>query len=227
MTTGSLRLTSVAAVLVLAACSQGGSETLAPTVTQQTFAQALSASKPTANVPATQAVAGTPVVYVSEHALGTVLVYPQKGANPAPLASITGYSGPRGLFVSSKHVLWAADNGADIVYGARPGNAQPTLQRIDANAAPWAVAVTPNGTLYAANQQQCCGMISIFPPKSKYPTSAINPPPSDRNMYVVNGLALDGKGDIFGTYCCTATGTTGVLEVQKGSTTPVDLGITL
>jgi hypothetical protein len=172
--------------------------------------------------------AGEAVIYVSSQGSGSadnVQIYSLKGKNQQPIATLTGFTSPRGMFVDSKRNLWVADNVADYVYGFKRGRKTPHYYRDDASAAPWTVVVSTNGTVYAGNQQaENGGLFTVFAPGSENPTSHI---PTSQTMLYVMGSTIDSEGDIFATYCCPTAGVVGVLEIPAGTSAPKDLGISL
>jgi hypothetical protein len=169
---------------------------------------------------------GEAVIYASSQgSAANVQVYSEKGKNQSPIATLTGLTSPRGIFVDTKRNLWVADNGADYVYKYSPGSTTPTSYRDDPNAAPWTVVVTKNGTVFAGNQQpEYAGLFSVFNPGSKNPSSHI---PTTKTMLYVIGSTIDRAGNIYATYCCPTSSAIGVLEIPAGTDTPEDLGISL
>jgi hypothetical protein len=228
------RLAGTAAMVVLVGCSQGSLGT-APSTASQVPSWAPSAPLNSAyhtggsNMPGSligsRGKSGEPAIFVSDQGENEdVQVYAQTGRNQQPIATIAGFQSPRGLFVDRHQTLWVADNDADIVFGVLPGNTSPTLTRND-GAAPWAVAVSNNGSVYAANQQVCC--VTVFAPGSSNPSMQLGA--GNTGALYIQGLTIDHRGNLFGTYTGIRDGVTviGILEYAKGASTPVDLGITL
>jgi hypothetical protein len=144
---------------------------------------------------------GTDLLFVSDAFKNIVWIYPAAKLHPAPIGTITaGISGPEGLWVDSRGVLYVANSGNSTVTEYLPGALAPfrTLQN-GHGGSPIAVTTDSNGTVYVTNAgsiMPATGTITEFARGSTTPTLTV----SDPGFAFMGGAAIDPKGNLLVAY---------------------------
>lgn len=159
----------------------------------------------------------TPIVYVSETAENTIVVYPQSGPL-TPITTIsTGLSAPAGTWVDQQQNLWVANAGTTgqpgFVLVFAPSTSKPR-RKITVPASygpPQHVWVDSDGTVYTVECPNSVCNITQFDTTGKW--HVINDP----HLTTVTGIVGDGAGDLYaeGTDRAAQAAT---VEVRAGGT---------
>ncbi len=160
-------------------------------------------------------------LFVTDPALGTVSEF--VGGTGSPVNIGSGFSQPVAVAVYKSNTVYVADMGPSgtlgngVIYKIRLDTASQTVVASGFNSLT-SVAVDASGNLYAGDNVGPGGLISsgiIYKIRAadNVPVQvALSPMP-------VQGITLDNLGDIF------FTNSGGAMEIPKGSSTPIDLGL--
>ncbi len=238
------RVTAIAAVAAIAACSNGASVGTTPSVPDR-FATSNSAhgdhvlrvgaqifryggSRDGSAHPArgwmSPAGKSGGVLYGSSYDGGFINVYPVRGNEQAPIGQLTsGLLSPQGMAVDQHHNLWVANTNAFSVVGFKRGSTVPFRTLDDPNYFPLSVAVDGNGTVYAANAASVNGPpgnVTVWAKGKRQPTAVLTYP----NFQIVVGVAVDVANNLYVSYIPTS-GPPAMVEFPAGSQTgqPVNI----
>jgi len=161
-------------------------------------------------------------LYVTSYNENDVDVYSEKGHNQPPSGALNGsFAQPQGIYVAKNGMVYVGDTNNDriLVYKKGASNSFETLSDVGQ---PRELTGDSNGTIYAGNVNQ--QDVAVYASGSTSPTSYLSVPSAD-----VLGIAVDAKNDLYVSFD-TQTGGHGTGQVDEflaGSTTPINLGITL
>jgi hypothetical protein len=128
------------------------------------------------------------LIYVAAN--NQVLIYPERGNNPAPIGSITnGVDGAYGLFVDGRGDLYVANQSTIAAY--RPGSVDPYITYADAYR-PLYIVLDHAGELYAANQN---GSISEYAPRHTSPDRVL-----PTHGVEADGINVDAADNLYVAY---------------------------
>jgi hypothetical protein len=128
------------------------------------------------------------LIYVAAN--DEVLIYPERGNDPAPIGTITdGVDGAYGLFVDGRGDLYVANQSTITAY--RPGSVDPYITYADAYR-PLYIVLDHAGELYAANQN---GSISEYAPRHTSPDRVL---PS--HGVEADGINVDAADNLYVAY---------------------------
>jgi DNA-binding beta-propeller fold protein YncE len=176
-------------LLALAACSAGGSATLAPT--GSTLAR-IHEQRP-----------AQPLVYISQQADNSISVFHLDGKRIDRITQSVNY--PQGLFADASGTLYVANRGAHNVLEFKRGATSPFKSLSDDKEEPEGVTLCPDGTVYVANilgPHGGGGDITVYGHGSTHPTGTLN-----YTGAFFFFLACDAHGNLFGSMVLGSTGT--------------------
>jgi hypothetical protein len=225
-TSGSTLAGAGAAIALLAACSGGGSPQLSPVSSPINGILGASRLAPARARPlaagwlAPQARAGKALLFVADQSNQRVVIFPQRGKNPAPIGDITdAIAGPDGLFVDRKGTLYACNFGNGTVTEYAKGQTTHSTTLTGAGS-PKYVVVGRDGTVYVSNfNASSNGQVLEYAHGSTTPTTTI-----DFKTFP-GGLALDKGNNLYVAYNDSTNGDLEVLKFAPGSTQGTNLGI--
>jgi hypothetical protein len=209
-----------AAAILLTGCSGGGSGISALPGSPRTTAAASIASA----LPASKAGNSCPKarVYVANYGYGEILMYGTNwAANPAPCGRITtGVFSPAGIWLSAAGTLYVSDFKWDRITEYKRGAVTPS-RTLFTQYAPWYAYAGADGTVYSSepvtgNQGT---QVEVFAPGATTATRTISVP-------YPWGLATDSANNLY-VVSSPFTGAARILKYAPGSTTGVDIGISL
>lgn len=216
-------------VLLVAGCASSSAPTTLPNASASGFSAFNTARSLVAGSPMAKK---SPFLWVSHYSNsggGTMLAYPLPlGKNPTPVQTITlGNVVPglpslddRGNLYVPSGCSFSGHGGSVQVYA--PGQSSPFETITNGINCPLGTIVNAQGKLYVSNvyctgSSYCMGTITEYPAGHTTPSVTIN-----KNLLDPEGLALDGLGDLF----IADPYQVDVLELQRGSRTPVRLNLT-
>lgn len=170
------------------------------------------------------AAATQPLLYAASYNGDFINIYPAKGNNQAPIGQLTsGLTSPQGLAVDKYHRLWVADTNAFQVVAFKHGATAPFKSLSDPNYFPISVAVSSNGTVYAANAESTTGPpgnVTVWAHGSTSPTATLTSP----DFQIVTEIGIDASNNIYVSYI-PQSGPPAVMVFKAGSKTGQPLAI--
>jgi hypothetical protein len=215
-------LLASAAAALIAGCS-GGMQQTPPTAGGANGPLAIPVQRSAASLPDGS---GASVLYVANWYRNAVEVISPKKNHPLIKEISTAPYAPNSVHVDGSGNLWVAlnTNGADpSVYVYKPGKSTPSRTLTGISNIAVGVAIDSDGTVYATDENEGFGNISVFAPGSNTPTSQL----SDPNGSCCGWVAVDQHHNVFFTYESKSGHTGAIDEFVHGSTKPKSLGITL
>lgn len=209
------RLAVVIALVSAAGCSGGGASS-APVVPPRPGVLSTMRMLSDASMP--NAVWPKGALFVSDFGTGAVEVL--NASHKLAFSLTSGLSQPNGNWTDKAGTLFVADSAlADVVEFANGARA-PKFTYSGMNE-PAAVTTDAAGNVYVAdNNAGNPGFIYEFAHDNNTIVKQWNVGASP------NGVAIDGKGNIFVTYLNFTTGASGIVEFKNGSTTGTQLPLT-
>lgn len=161
-------------------------------------------------------------LYVASYGGNDIDIYSEKTGGGV-IGSLGGsFFEPQGIYIDASGTIYVGDTNNDRVQVYASGSTTPTQSLTD-NGQPREVTGDSNGTIYAGNVNQ--GNVAVYSSGATSPTSYLTVP----NAVSVLGIAVDKNNDLYVSYNTQAggNGSGQVDEFLAGSTTPINLGITL
>jgi len=156
------------------------------------------------------------ILFSSDTTTNEVLLYNPKVANPSPKGSITsGINVPFGLAVDKNSTLYVANISGNTVTVYPKGHTSPSLTISTGIAGPYGVGVDSAGNVFVSNLNN--NTITAYKAGQTSPYETISF--SSEGQAV--GLNVDGNDNVW-VACDT---TSEVFEIPKGSSTPVNAGL--
>ncbi len=157
-------------------------------------------------------------LFVDDLDAGEVRLYPATGKNPQQSGTITqGIDLGINVAVDAKGTLYVANNGNSTVTEYPLGQTSPSVTLSTSLVYPNGIAVDSQGTVYVTSGSTVGDTYVL-----EFPKGATSPSAQVGTFGLAVGLAIDQNDTL---YVCDAHNNQ-VWSVAKGSTTPVNLGLT-
>jgi sugar lactone lactonase YvrE len=159
----------------------------------------------------------TPTLFVSDLDAGEIRLYPANTKNPTQSGSITqGLSDPINVAVDSSGTLYVANNGSSTVTEYPFGQTSPSVTLSTSLVYPNGIAVDSAGTVYVTSGANVGNTYVL-----EFPKGATSPSAQVNGFGLAIGLSIDKNDNL---YVADAHNNE-VFEVAKGTTNPVNLGL--
>lgn len=156
------------------------------------------------------------VLFSSDANTNEVLMYNPATVNPSPKGSITtGISTPFGLAVDKTSTLYVANLGNSTVTIYPKGHTTPSLTITTGISGPYGIGVDSAGNVFVSNLNN--NTITAYKAGQTSPYETINFTSEGQAV----GLNVDGNDNVW-VACDTSNA---VFEIPKGSSTPVNAGL--
>ena len=207
------RAMTVAAVLALTGCSSTPAATSPPQAPQNAIAQMRLIARESMRVEySTQ----HPLLYEANNDQNVVHIYQiaKLGANPAPIATISGLDGPSALASNNAGTLYVANSGATSeILLFRKGSTHSFRSISTGVSEPFGIALDQSGTLFVSNGRSRT--------VTEYPKNHTSPSQTIGGFQCPEGLAVDVNGNVFVADVCQGQ----VFEITKGSAIATSLNL--
>jgi len=215
-----LVVASLGSLLLVAGCSAGAGQNVAPA-----SGQAQGGTRPAFHPLARGAGWLAPAaksckdkLYVSSYHLNYVSIYCTKGHNQAPIGQITdGIETPEGANTDRRGNLYVTNTNANTVTEYAPGSTTPSFTYSKGLTAPAGVAVDDKQNVYVSSISPAS--IQVFPQNVNSPTLTIT------NVPFPIDLALDAAANLYVTSYTPNFANGEIIEYSPGSSKGTNLGI--
>jgi serine/threonine-protein kinase len=159
----------------------------------------------------------TPTLFVSDLDAGEIRLYPADKKNPAQSGSITqGLDEPINAAADSSGTVYVANNGNSTVTEYPFGQTSPSVTLSTSLVYPNGIAVDSAGTVYVTSGSTVGNTYVL-----EFPKGATSPSAQVNGFGLAIGLSIDKNDNLY----VADAHNNAVFEVAKGSTSPVNLGL--